>query len=68
MIRWNGKSKPCAAKLRRDLFVLQAASRRQYNARPLGQRLRRPVLTCQCRQLAPHNIVEFDRNSSALPH
>src|SRR5882757_4037824 len=28
------------AKLRGDLFVLQAASRRQHNARPLGQCLR----------------------------
>jgi hypothetical protein len=56
------------AKLRGDLFVLQTASRRQHNARPLGQCLRRPVLACQCRQIAPYNIVEFDRNSSTLPH
>ena len=54
------------AKLRGDLFVLQAARRRQHNARPLGQCLRRPVLACQCRQLVPYNIVEFDRNSSAV--
>jgi len=48
--------------------LFQAGSRRQHNARPLGQCLRRPVLACQCRQLAPYNIVEFDRNSSALPN
>ena len=55
-------------KLRRDLFVLETASRRQHNARPLRHGLRRAVLARQCRQLAPFHVIEYDRDSSSLGH
>ena len=55
-------------KLRRDLSVLETASRRQHNARPLRHGLRRAVLARQCRQLALLHVIEYDRDSSSLPH
>ena len=63
---------PCADRvradpqLRRDLLVLEAAGRRQHNARPLCHRLRRAVLARQCRQLALLHVIEYDRDRSSF--
>jgi hypothetical protein len=51
----------------RDIPAQRSITGRQHNTRPLCRGLRRPVLARQCRQLARHNFVEFDRNSSTHP-